>query len=161
MTAASPCVPETIYETDETVLWFLAVDPDGEYESGEATRWTNRLTFTHHVTVLGGKRRVDLTVKPRGTLRWNTTGANPKEGTVYAGAIDLAGDSEIIVYIWAEDHDVGMARNFTIPRVDHAGPSIVKTKPARLGRNWNSRAVRRLSAHSLISNSYRPNLRAA
>jgi hypothetical protein len=132
VSAASPCVPDTIYETNETVLWFLAVDPDGEHESEDATKWTNRLTITHHVTVVGGKRRVELTVKPRGAIRWNITGANPKEGAVYAGPIDLPGDAETTVYTFAEDQGVGAARNFTIPRVDHAGPSIVKTKPARL-----------------------------
>ncbi len=28
-------IPDTIFETDETVLWFLAVDPDGKHETGE------------------------------------------------------------------------------------------------------------------------------
>jgi Protein of unknown function (DUF499) len=132
VTAASPCVPDSVFETDETALWFLAVDPDGEHESGEATPWTNKLTLTHHVTVVGGKRRVELTVKPRGTIRWNTTGANPKEGAVYTDPVNLADDAETTVYAYAEDQGVGAPRNFTIPRVDHAGPSIVKTKPARL-----------------------------
>ena len=132
VSAASPCVPDTIFETDETVLWFLAFDPDGEHESDEATKWTNRLTLTHHVTILGNKRRVELSVKPRGTIRWNTTGANPKEGTVYAGPVELPGEAETTVYAYAEDEGVGATRPFVIPRADHAGPSIVKTKPARL-----------------------------
>ena len=43
----SPVIPDTIFETDETVLWFLAVDPDGQHETGEAVRWSNKLTLTH------------------------------------------------------------------------------------------------------------------
>jgi hypothetical protein len=73
--AASPVVHDTIFETDETALWFVAIDPDGEHETGEPLPWKNKLTLTHHVTVLpGGRRRVELTVKPRGSVRWNTTG---------------------------------------------------------------------------------------
>jgi hypothetical protein len=140
VTADSPCVPDTIYETDETVLWFLAIDADREHETGEAKRWENKLMLTHHPVLLtGGKRRVELTVKPRGTIRWNTTGANPKEGTIYAGPIDVPGDAETTVYAYAEDHGVGAARNFTIPRSGQTGPSIVKAKPARLRKKLDFR----------------------
>ena len=58
-------------------------------------RWENKLTLTHErVTLPGGKRRVSLTVKPRGVIRWNITAANPKEGEVYSEPIDLAGDTD-------------------------------------------------------------------
>ena len=140
VTANSPCVPDSIFETDDTVLWFLAVDADGEHETGEAKRWENKLTLTHNPVVLpGGKRRVELTVKPRGTIRWNTTGANPKEGAVYAGAIDIPGDAETTVYAYAEEQNVGASRSFTIPRADQAGPSIVKAQPARLRKKLDFR----------------------
>ena len=140
VTADSPCVPDTIYETDETVLWFLAIDADREHETGEVKRWENKLTLTHQPVLLaGGTRRVELTVKPRGTIRWNITGANPKEGAVYAGPIDIPGDAETTVYAYAEDQGVGAARNFTIPRAGQTGPSIVKTKPARLRKKLDFR----------------------
>ncbi len=135
VTADSPVVRDTIFETDETVLWFLAVDPDGTHETGEPLRWENKLTLTHERIVLpGGKRRVHLTVKPRGVIRWNTTGANPKEGVVYSGPIDLPDNAEVIVYAYAEDRGVGASRSFNIPRADQVGPIIDKTKPARLHR---------------------------
>jgi hypothetical protein len=138
--ASSPRVPDTVFETKDTVLWFLATDPDNEYETGEAKRWDNRLTLTHHPVVLpGGKRRVELTVKPAATIRWNTTGANPKEGAVYSGPIDVPGDAETTVYVYAEDQGVGATRSFTIPRADQTGPSIVKTKPARLRKKLDFR----------------------
>jgi hypothetical protein len=140
VSADSPCIADTVFETDETVLWFLAVDPDHEHETGEAKRWENKLTLTHQPVLLpGGKRRVELTVKPRGIVRWNTTGANPKEGAVYAGPIDISGDAEVTVYAYAEDQGVGHSRNFTIPHADQTGPSIVKTEPARLHKKIDFR----------------------
>ena len=140
VTANSPVLSDTIFETDATALWFLAIDPDGLHETGEAKRWENKLTLTHHPVVLpGGNRRVELTVKPRGSIRWNTTGANPKEGTLYSGPINIQGDAEITVYTYAEDQNVGASRNFTIPRADQTGPSIVKTQPARLRKKMDFR----------------------
>ena len=140
VTANSPCLPDTIFETDATALWFLAIDPDREHETGEPKRWENRLTLTHHPVILpGGKRRVELTVKPRGAIRWNITGANPKEGAVYTGPIDIPGDAETTVYAYAEDQGAGAARNFTIPRSGQTGPSIVKTQPGRLRKKLDFR----------------------
>jgi hypothetical protein len=139
VTADSP-VADTILETDATVLWFLAIDPDREHETGEVKRWENKLTLTHQPVLLpGGKRRVELTVKPRGIIRWNTTGANPKEGAVYTGPIDIAGEAETAVYAYAEDQGVGAARNFTIPRFGQTGPSIVRTQPAHLRKKLDFR----------------------
>jgi hypothetical protein len=122
------------------VLWLRAIDPDLEHETGDAKRWENRLTLTHQPVVLpGGKRRLELTVKPRGIIRWNTTGANPKDGAIYTGPIDIPGEAETTVYAYAEDQGVGHSRNFTIPRADQTGPSIVKTKPARLHKKLDFR----------------------
>ena len=140
VTASSPCIPDAVFETDKTALWFVAIDPDGEHETGEPTPWKNKLTLTHHPTVLpGGKRRVELTVKPRGAIRWNTTGANPKEGEIYAGPIDIPGDAETTIYAYAEDQGVGAGRNFTIPRANQAGPAIDKTRPAHLRKKLDFR----------------------
>ena len=140
VTADSPTVPDTIFETDETVLWFLAVDPDGLHETGEPLRWENKLTLTHERIVLpGGKRRVELAVKPRGIIRWNITGANPKEGAIYSGPIDLTSQTEVTIYAYADDRGVGTARTFNIPRADQAGASIDKSRPARLRRKVDFR----------------------
>jgi hypothetical protein len=140
VSADSPAVQDTIFETSETVLWFLAIDPDAAHETGEPLRWENKLTLTHErITLPGGKRRVELTIKPRGVIRWNTTGANPKEGTIYSGPIDVPGDSEVTIYAYAEDSGVGAARSFAIPRADQVGPSIDKSRPARLRRKLDFR----------------------
>ena len=95
-------VPDTIWTTDATLLWFVAVDPDGQHETGEPVCWTNTLTLTHQPRGLhNAHRQVELTVKPRGTIRWNTTGANPRDGEVYTGPIMLNGGGEITIYAYA------------------------------------------------------------
>jgi hypothetical protein len=129
----SPVIPDTIFPTDETVIWFLAVDPDGAHQTGDPVRWSNQLNLTHdRKTLPGGKRIVELTVKPRGVIRWNTTGANPKEGQLYSGPIELTDTAEVTVFAYAEDQGVSTQRTFIIPKPDQAGPTIDKTKPAKL-----------------------------
>lgn len=133
VSSASPLVQDFVFETDEIVLWFLAVDPDGEYETGEPTKWENELTITHQPTRMpDGRTRVELTVKPPAEIRWNTNGANPKTGTVYTGPIELPGDTDTVLYTYAECRGVSKTREFRIHKADKKGPATDKTKPARL-----------------------------
>jgi hypothetical protein len=137
--ASSPTVPDTIWKTDATALWFVAIDPDGQHDTGDPVKWTNKLTLTHQPRSGGGKRIVELTVKPRGQIRWNTTGANPREGAVYNGPIELDSTEAVTIYAYAEDEGVCVNRNFTIPAIDQKGPAIDKTKPARLNKRVDFR----------------------
>ena len=139
VTAANALIPDTVFPTEETALWFLAVDPDGKHETGEVVPWTNKLTLTHQPKVLPGKRIVELTVKPRGTIHWNTTGANPKDGEIYSGPIELTGNAEVTVYAYAEDNGVSTSRAFVIPKPDQKGPTVDATKPATLRKKLDFR----------------------
>jgi Protein of unknown function (DUF499)/Fn3 associated len=139
VSASSPVVPDSIWTTDATTLWFLAVDPDKKHETGEPKRWTNKLNLTYQPISLNGKRIVELTAKPRGTIRWNTSGTNPREGAVYQGPIELAVKEQITIYAYAEDEGVTTSRNFTIPAVNQKGPTIEKTKPAKLRKSCQFR----------------------
>lgn len=132
VSASSPTIPDTIFETGETALWFLAIDPDGKHETGEPVRWSNRLTITHQPQIILGKRVVTLTVRPKGQIRWNTTGANPKEGKIYKEPIEIEGNAEVTIYAYAEDNGVSAVRNFKIPAPDDTGVSIDKDKKATL-----------------------------
>ncbi|KOX56111.1 hypothetical protein ADL19_10425 [Streptomyces purpurogeneiscleroticus] len=115
VSASSPVLSDTIIERDETVLYFLAVDPDGKHETGEPERWSNTLTLTHERSEVLGKRRVSLDVKPRGVIRWNLDGTNPREGKLYDGPIEIPGNSAATVYAYAEDAEVTVRKEFTIP----------------------------------------------
>ena len=130
VSAASPVVSDMIIDRDDTVLWFLAVDPNGEHETGEPARWTNTLTLTHQPREVMGKRSVELTVRPRGTIRWNLEGTNAREGRPYTGPIALEGTDEVKVYAFADDAGVETTKTFTIRAATEGGIRIDPTKPA-------------------------------
>ncbi len=129
VSAKSPVVPDLIIERDETVLWFLAVDPDGKHETGEPVKWTNTLTLTYEPKEVMGKRTVALTVKPRGKVRWNTDGTNAREGKPYVGPIAIEGDGEVKVYTYAEDAGVETSKIFTIRPVKAGAIQLDPDKP--------------------------------
>ncbi|WP_400768732.1 anti-phage-associated DUF499 domain-containing protein [Methylosinus sporium] len=134
VSASSPPVPDMTFETDETVLWFVAIDPDGKHETGPAEKWTNKLTITHDPKEVMGRRTVALTVKPRGEIRWNLDGTNVKEGKVYTGPIDIPGDAEATVYAYAEDAGVSTTRNFTIRPPNGGEATVDPAKPASVSK---------------------------
>ena len=134
VSAASPVVPDLTFESDATVLWFLAVDPEGKHETGAAEKWTNTLTITHDPKEVMGKRTVSLSVKPRGEIRWNLDGTNVKDGKVYTGPIDIPGDGEATIYAYAEDAGVSAPKTFTIRPVTGGKATIDPAKAATVAK---------------------------
>lgn len=132
VSATSPIVPDLIMERDETVLWFVAVDPDGKHETGEPVKWTNTLTLTYEPKEVMGKRSVALTVKPRGKIRWNTDGTNPREGKPYTGPIPIDGNEEVKIYAYAEDAGVETTKTFVIRPVKGGEVQIDPDRPVLL-----------------------------
>ncbi len=132
VSAKSPIVPDLIMERDDTVLWFIAVDPDGRHETGEPVKWTNTLTLTYEPREVMRKRSVALTVRPRGRIRWNTDGTNPREGKPYTVPIQIEGDGEVKIYAYAEDAGVETQRTFTIRSVAAGVIQINPDKPVLL-----------------------------
>jgi hypothetical protein len=128
----SPTVPDFITERDETVLWFLAVDPDGKHETGEPAKWTNTLTLTYEPKEVMAKRTVALTVKPRGSIRWNLGGTNPREGKPYTGPIAIPGEDEVKIYAYAEDAGVETTKTFSIRPVAAGAVQIDLDKPVAI-----------------------------
>ena len=131
---ASPTVADVVFESDSTVLWFLAVDPEGKCTTGDPEKWTNTLTLTHQPKEVMGKRTVTLDVKPRGSIRWNLDGTNVKEGKEYKGPIDIPGDKETVLYVYAEHAGVEIKKEFTIRESTGGVATIDKTKPAIVAR---------------------------
>ncbi|MGH8613488.1 MAG: anti-phage-associated DUF499 domain-containing protein, partial [Gammaproteobacteria bacterium] len=127
----SPVLHELTFETDKTRLFFLAIDPSREHETGEVERWTNRLTITHQPRERGQKRAIELRVVPRGRLRYTLNGANPREGQEYTGAFAI-GLEETLIQVFAEDGEVHETRSFRVPKVGQTGPVIDPARPATL-----------------------------
>lgn len=126
----SSLVEDSVIERDDTVLWFLAVDPDGKFETGDPLMWTNTLSITYQPTEVMGTRTVTLDVRPRGTIRWNMDGTNAREGKIYTGPIEVPGNAECTLYTYAEDAGITVTKQFTIRAVTGGEATIDKTKPA-------------------------------
>ncbi|MCJ2077672.1 DUF499 domain-containing protein [Methylobacterium sp. E-016] len=136
VSSSSPVLSDMIVERDDTVLWFLAVDPDGKHETGDPERWQNSLTITHDPREIMGKRTVALTVKPRGQIRWNLDGTNAREGKPYNKPIEVPGDGELTLYVYAEDAGVSTTKTFTIRPVTGGKAIIDPDKPASVRRKF-------------------------
>ncbi len=134
VSVASPIVPDIVFEDDATVLWFLAVDPDGKLPTGDPEKWTNTLTLTHQPKEVMGKRAVTLSAKPRGAIRWNLDGTNVKEGREYVGPIDIPGDKETTLYAYAADAGIEVKKEFTIRAPSGGKATIDPAKPAAVVR---------------------------
>jgi len=126
------------YKSQAVRLWFIAVDPTGEHETGEPVTWTNELTIRHQPKEgLGGKREVDLQVVPSHpalAIRYTTNGASPSDGTVYAGPFEV-GPEALLIRCRAEADGVVAERDFQLPKagsdelqVDKAKPAVLKKK---------------------------------
>ena len=131
---SSPTVQDVVFESDATVLWFRAVDPEGKLPTGDAEKWTNTLTLTHQPKEVMGKRTVTLDVRPRGTIRWNLDGTNVKEGSEYTSPIEIPGDNETTLYAYAEDAGIEVKKDFTIRAPSGGKATIDPTKPASIAR---------------------------
>lgn len=135
VTTKSQRLTDSKLETAETHVWFLAVDRTGGHETGPAVLWTNRLTITHQPRAGVGKRRtVELRVVPRGTIRYTLNGANPAEGEVYTGPIEI-GPEAAQVFSYAEEKGVTAKRTFSIPKAGEEGLAIDLGRPAKLRKS--------------------------
>lgn len=136
VSAKSQQMKDSKLDTTATRLWFLAVDPKGGHESAPAQTWSNRLTITHQPHEGLGKRTVELRVVPRGTIKYTLTGANPAEGTSYAGPFEVP-VTEQTLYCYAEDQGVTAKREFILPAAGNTGTKVDKHKPAKLKKKMD------------------------
>lgn len=134
VSSASPVLENTTLSTTDMKRYFLAVDQDGEHETGKAAEWTNTLHLTHEPRPIGGGYEVELTVKPTGTIRWNVDGTNPAEGPTYDAPIPLDGQSDVTIYAHAESDGVTVRKEFRVNRREGAGQKIDGERPAILRR---------------------------
>jgi hypothetical protein len=79
-----------------------------------------------------------LDVRPRGQIRWNLDGTNPREGKPYTGPIDIPSNEEVVVYAYAEDAGVTVQKNFTIRPSIGGKAAIDPEKPASVRKKITS-----------------------
>lgn len=126
---SSAVLSESILVTNALRVQFLAVDPTGKNLTGNPTTWKNRLTLRNNFDEVS--RTVELFVAPRGTIRYTLDGSEARNGTDYTGPIQL-GDTETMVYVFAECDGLEEKRNFTFPAAGSKEVPIVREIPAIL-----------------------------
>lgn len=122
---------------------FLAVDPSGQYETGDIVTWSNKLVLRNRLEEKDGKRSIELLVAPKGNIRYTLDGSEPREGTPYKKAVDV-GDGEILLRVFAEAGGLEAKTEFRFPARGKKGVQIDPAKPGRMvsrtGHKLDSRA---------------------
>jgi len=140
----SPVLADQTLTTNALRVWFLVSDPSNHYETGEPVAWTNSLVIRNHLSEEAGKRRVELLVAPRGSLRFTLDGSEPRNGIPYSGAIEI-GDGEVLMRVFAECDGLEAKKEFHFGARAQRGVQINEVKPARL---VNTRGGKKLDSRS-------------
>jgi hypothetical protein len=137
----SPKLTDGAVETNKLRVAFLAVDPSGQFETGDPVTWTHTLKLRCELDE--ARRTVALQVAPnRGQIRYTLDGSNPRDGQLYTGPVPI-GDGEVMLlaFVSAEDLEGTDRFHFAAKGEDSWKPDPVK--PARLvapkGRKLDSR----------------------
>ncbi|MEZ4736207.1 MAG: chitobiase/beta-hexosaminidase C-terminal domain-containing protein [Caldilineaceae bacterium] len=138
----SPQLKEQTLTTKALRVHFLAVDPSGQYETGDPVTWANQLVLRNRLNENNGHRAVELLVAPTGAIRYTLDGSEPREGTPYTAPIPL-GDGEILLRVFAEAAGLEEKKEFKFPAKGKKGIQINETKSgylvSRTGRKLDSR----------------------
>jgi hypothetical protein len=143
VTESSPLLTDQLISTNALRVSFLVQDPSGQYDTGTTIAWTNKLVLRNELTERDGQRYVELFVAPRGEIRYTLDGSEPREGTVYNGAIEI-GDGDVLMRVFAEADNLETKKDFRFAAKGDRGVKVDPVKPSRLisrtGRKLDSRA---------------------
>jgi hypothetical protein len=121
---------------------FLVVDVSGQFETGDPVPWSNALVLRSQLTEQGGRRQVTLLVAPRGAIRYTLDGSEPREGTVYAGPIEID-NGDVLLRAFADADGLETKKDFRFAAKGEKGVEIDDLRAARLvsrvGRKLDSR----------------------
>jgi hypothetical protein len=97
VSASSPVLKDEILKSKAYRVQFLAIDPNGQFDTGDVSTWNNKLTIRAKFD--SSTRKVELFVAPTGTLKFTLDGSEPRNGTGYSGPIELgAGSVKLLVF---------------------------------------------------------------
>ncbi len=141
---SSPVLKDNPYPTTALRVSFLVCDVSGQYETGDPVTWSNQLVLRNRLSEQAGKRIVELFVAPRGDIRYTLDGSEPREGTPYAGPVDI-GDGDVLLRAFGSADGLEAKADFRFPARGKKGVQIDEVKPARLvsrtGRKLDSRGT--------------------
>ena len=140
VSTSSPVLKEDILRSKAYRIQLLAVDPNGQFDTGDVATWTNKLTIRAKLD--SGTRQVELLVAPTATLKYTLDGSEPRNGIEYSGPIELS-DNAAKILVFAEGGGLEAKEKFEYAGVDGGVPgrkrevAIDRSKPARLNRLVN------------------------
>lgn len=114
----SPQLQDAKLTTKALRVSFLAVDLSGKCPSAKPVVWTNKLVIQHALVPLDGTRReLTLMAQPRfDVLRYTLNGAEPRNGTDYAGPVEVGSDAATLLVFACAD-GLEAKEEFLIPAV--------------------------------------------
>ena len=97
VSANSPALKDETLKSKAYRVQFLAVDPNGQFETGDVTTWNNKLTIRAKFDA--ASRKVELLVAPTAKLKYTLDGSEPRNGTDYSGPIETgAGAVKLLAF---------------------------------------------------------------
>lgn len=144
VSTSSPVLKDETLKSKAYRVQFLAVDPNGQFDTGDVTTWTNRLTIRAKFDA--NTRQVELLVAPSASLKYTLDGSEARNGTDYSGPIQLDANAAKVL-VFAEGGGLESKEKFEYPGA-RAGsgsgqgggkPQVIidRAKPARLNRMVN------------------------
>jgi hypothetical protein len=137
----SPVLKDETLKSKSYRVQFLAVDPNGQFDTGDVTTWNNRLTIRAKFDA--AKRKVELFVVPAASLKYTLDGSEARNGTDYTGPIDV-GAGAVKLLAFAEGGGLEVKERFeyaSAARSTGGGGGggkkdvvIDRSKPAQLSR---------------------------
>jgi hypothetical protein len=131
VTEASPQLKDQSLYTSALRVTFLAIDPSGQYETGDPVVWTNKLVLRNRLSEKDSKRSVELFVAPRGSIRYTLDGSEPREGMPYDGAV-LISNEDTLLRVFAEAGGLETKNDFHFPAKGKRGLQLDDVKPGRI-----------------------------
>lgn len=138
VSSTSPILKDETLKTKAYRVQFLAIDPNNQFDTGDVTTWSNKLTIRAWFDTKS--RQVELFVAPPATMRYSLDGSEPRNGQDYTGPFTL-GASAAKVLVFAEGGGLETKDKFEYAGVAAGGGNggkkdvvIDRSKPANLAK---------------------------
>lgn len=129
----SPTLKDEVLQTKAYRVQFLAVDPNGQFQTGDTQSWENKLVIRASWNELS--REVELFVAPTAKLWYTLDGSEPRNGTPYTNPI-ASGAKDVTLLVYAEGGGLEQKERFTYGAVSEGKKAVVvdRSKPATLNK---------------------------
>lgn len=134
----SPALRDDTLRTRAYRVRFLAIDPNGQFDTGDSVSWTNTLVIRADMD--GATRTVKLFAAPVAQLKYTLDGSEPRNGISYTEPVSIGADA-IKLLVFAEHDGIESRERFeyaasaTKGRAGGGSTIIVnKSSPATLQR---------------------------